>query len=524
MRVRGKHEYDLPPEINSGDLIPGTKYTTVVPTQTDDESLGYYIGYQWVSSNTNSIWTCIDASIGAAVWESHGQTTALIVRNNSGATLTKGTLVMATGSLGASGKITVGKMIADGTIDAHLVLGVTAEDILNNAEGQVVDFGKIENLDTITAETWATGDVLWADPVVDGALTNVRPAAPNLKLPIAFVLYAHGVNGIIQVRIETGTDINSDHGSEISGEADGDLLVYVGVNSRWENLPQTNITQLGTITTGTWNGSAINQTYLVGQSGINTGDQTSIVGITGTKTQFDTALTDGNFMYIGDAPTSHTHLLAAGATDVTATAAELNLLDLSGLTAGWVLSADSATTASWKAPTAGSGDVATDIIWDAVGDLAVGTGANTAAKLIMGTSLQVLRVNAGATGLEWAAPSGGSARIQSAVSTTNATPTLLDAIDTLTDNSTHIIEVFITARATAANAEWGVWKRTLAVTRFSGTVVIRQVSSDMDKQSTNLRPNSVTFAVSGTSININVTGIAATNIDWDSTYEIITLS
>ena len=36
-------------------------------------------------------------------------------------------------------------------------------------------------------------------------------------------------------------------------------------------------------------------------------------------------------MYIGDAPTAHTHLLAAGATDVTATAAEVNTLD--GITA-----------------------------------------------------------------------------------------------------------------------------------------------------------------------------------------------
>lgn len=62
-------------------------------------------------------------------------------------------------------------------------------------------------------------------------------------------------------------------------------------------------------------------------SGTNTGDQTSIVGITGTKAQFDTAVTDGNFMYIGDAPTAHTHTLAAGATDVTITAANLNTLD-----------------------------------------------------------------------------------------------------------------------------------------------------------------------------------------------------
>jgi hypothetical protein len=65
----------------------------------------------------------------------------------------------------------------------------------------------------------------------------------------------------------------------------------------------------------------------LGLTGTNSGDQTTIVGITGTKAQFDTAVTDGNFMYVGDAPTSHTHLLAAGATDVTITAANLNTLD-----------------------------------------------------------------------------------------------------------------------------------------------------------------------------------------------------
>jgi hypothetical protein len=58
------------------------------------------------------------------------------------------------------------------------------------------------------------------------------------------------------------------------------------------------------------------------------------------------------------------------------------------------------------------GAVATDSIWDAAGDLAVGTGANTAAKLTMGSALQVLRVNAAGTALEWAAAAaGGSSMI-----------------------------------------------------------------------------------------------------------------
>lgn len=58
-------------------------------------------------------------------------------------------------------------------------------------------------------------------------------------------------------------------------------------------------------------------------SGTNTGDQTSIVGITGTKAQFDTAVTDGNVQYVGDAPTAHT---VASHSDTTATGAELETL------------------------------------------------------------------------------------------------------------------------------------------------------------------------------------------------------
>jgi hypothetical protein len=48
-------------------------------------------------------------------------------------------------------------------------------------------------------------------------------------------------------------------------------------------------------------------TKLSNLSGTNTGDQTSIIGITGTKSQFDTAVTDGNVQWVGDAPTAHTH-------------------------------------------------------------------------------------------------------------------------------------------------------------------------------------------------------------------------
>lgn len=75
------------------------------------------------------------------------------------------------------------------------------------------------------------------------------------------------------------------------------------------------------------------------------------------------------------------------------------------------------TSLSFVQLTSGGGStVATDTIWDAAGDLAVGSGANTASRLPIGTSLQQLRVNAGATALEWATISGSSGDTSTALS------------------------------------------------------------------------------------------------------------
>jgi hypothetical protein len=75
-------------------------------------------------------------------------------------------------------------------------------------------------------------------------------------------------------------------------------------------------------------------------------------------------------------------------------------------TDGQVPTAQADGTIAWETPSATGGSVATDTIFDAKGDLPVGTGPNTSARLPVGIDGYYLKANsAQATGLEWAAVS-----------------------------------------------------------------------------------------------------------------------
>ncbi len=86
-----------------------------------------------------------------------------------------------------------------------------------------------------------------------------------------------------------------------------------------------------------------------------------------------------------------------------------------------------------------SGAVATDAIWDAAGDLAVGSGANTAAKLTKGSDGTVLTVTAGAVG--WAAPasSGALVLLEQHTASTSATLNFTTCISSTYDE--YMIEI-----------------------------------------------------------------------------------
>lgn len=160
-----------------------------------------------------------------------GQDTFVHVRNNTASIITKGTAVYATGTLGASGRITVAPMIANGTIAGRLFIGLAAEDIAIGADGQVCSYGKIRGINTTA---YNDGDVLWISPTVAGQLTATEPTAPNLKIATAFVIH-DATNGTLMVRAEQGTDLHSDQRVQVSGLANNDVLTWNNANQRWQN-------------------------------------------------------------------------------------------------------------------------------------------------------------------------------------------------------------------------------------------------------------------------------------------------
>jgi microcystin-dependent protein len=175
-------------------------------------------------------------------WVNSNIPNTYLVRNNTGSTLLKGTLV---GAVGAepSGRIDVAPFEVTGLQDSELrAMGIVVNNISNGSNGEVISFGTLTGLDTrgstasslaVGDETWAAGDVLFAHPTVDGKLTNVRP---QHDLPVAFITVRHASTGQIAVRIVSGNNhLEWMHDVSITSPQDKDALVYDSAQLLWRN-------------------------------------------------------------------------------------------------------------------------------------------------------------------------------------------------------------------------------------------------------------------------------------------------
>jgi hypothetical protein len=161
-----------------------------------------------------------------------GQEIHFHAKNQTGSDIPNGTPVMAVGTLGASGRILIAPMVADGSVAPRFFLGLTTESIANGDDGKVTHFGKVRDLDT---SGYTEGTVLWCDPVNPGGFTMTEPAAPNLKIGAVFVVNVHANNGTVMVRSDKGHRLFDSHDVQVSNQADKDALMWNSSTGRWEN-------------------------------------------------------------------------------------------------------------------------------------------------------------------------------------------------------------------------------------------------------------------------------------------------
>jgi hypothetical protein len=151
------------------------------------------------------------------------------VRNNTGATLTKGTVVYINGAVG--NKPTVAKAQANTEVTSKATFAFVEANIANNADGNVVQIGLLENLDT---QGFADGTLIYLSPTVAGGWTATQPFSPNHYVALGTVIRGnHPTLGSIQVRINNGFQLDEMSDVGAVSPTNNNVLTWNAATSQW---------------------------------------------------------------------------------------------------------------------------------------------------------------------------------------------------------------------------------------------------------------------------------------------------
>lgn len=151
------------------------------------------------------------------------------VRNDTGATLTKGTVVYINNAIGQLP--TVAKALATADNTSAQTLGMISADLANNSNGFVTIIGLITGINT---QAYNDGDQLYLSNSVAGTFTNVKPLAPSHLVYVGIVEYKNPTNGKIFVKVQNGYELDELHNVEAVSPSNGQTIVYNSTSQLWE--------------------------------------------------------------------------------------------------------------------------------------------------------------------------------------------------------------------------------------------------------------------------------------------------
>ena len=208
------------------------------------------------SNGTNPFITALDIPTS-------GQAGSLVreVKNMTGATLTKGTVVYISGANG--NKALVSKAQANAESSSARTFGLLQSDILNNGLGNCVIIGDLSGLNT---SAFTEGAQLYLSGTVAGAYTDIKTLAPTHLVYIGKITRSHPTQGQIEVAIQNGYELDEIHDVSIISKTNNDIIQYDSTDSLWKNRslsaagiqPTLTLTTIGSSGSATLIGNTLN--------------------------------------------------------------------------------------------------------------------------------------------------------------------------------------------------------------------------------------------------------------------------
>ena len=158
-----------------------------------------------------------------------GQESVQLAKHADNTGLSKGKVVYLTGSAGSN--LTVRYARANSESTSANTFGVMTEDATGGNKGFCTTFGLVYNINT---SNLTEGGMVWLSKDTAGAMTAVRPTAPNHGVEVGFCVNKHATNGVIFVTVQNGYELNELHNVYVPSPTDGQVLTYNTTNTRWQ--------------------------------------------------------------------------------------------------------------------------------------------------------------------------------------------------------------------------------------------------------------------------------------------------